>query len=322
MGADAVESLIKKGNVGQVVCEPDHDVQRRRLMQGMAIALLPEGLLAAEQPMARRPIPATGELLPVIGLGTWQTFDVSAAKDVALARETLTRFAALGGTVIDSSPMYGGAEALVGQLTEELAQRERTFLATKVWTQGRAEGIQQMQESMRRLKASRVDLMQIHNLLDAGAHIPSLREWKIRGRIRYWGITHYHQGAYGEVERLLRTARPDFLQINYSLAEPESSNRLLPLARDLGIAVIVNRPFAEGALFQRTKGLSIPGWAAELGIRSWAHYFLSWILSHPAVTCVIPATRNPDHVADNMGAGRLSLPSETVRTRMAAFLGA
>ena len=207
MGADAVESLIKKGNVGQVVCEPDHDVQRRRLMQGMAIALLPEGLLAAEQPMARRPIPATGELLPVIGLGTWQTFDVSAAKDVALARETLTRFAALGGTVIDSSPMYGRAEALVGQLTDELAQRDRTFLATKVWTQGRAEGIQQMQESMRRLKTSRVDLMQIHTLLDAGAHIPSLREWKTRGRIRYWGVTHYHQGAYGEVERLLRSKR-------------------------------------------------------------------------------------------------------------------
>ena len=189
--------------------------------------------------------------------------------------------------------------------------RDQLFMATKVWTNGRDEGIRQMETSFKRLRVERMDLMQVHNLADVATHTETLKEWKQKKRIRYIGITHYTSSAYGEVERWLKTKQHDFLQINYSLGEREAENRLLPMALDLKVAVIANRPFAEGALFRRVKGKPLPPWAAELGIGSWAQYFLKWIVSHPAITCAIPGTGNPKHMADNLGAGGGQLPTRS-----------
>jgi len=267
-----------------------------------------------------RPVPSTGEPLPVIGIGTWQTFDVGAeAAERATLREVLQVFAEAGARVVDSSPMYGSSETVAGDLIAALGLRERLFIATKVWTSGRAEGIRQMEESFRRLKVRKMDLMQVHNLVDVSTHTKTLLEWKQGQRVRYIGITHYTSSAYAEVERWLKTKQYDFLQINYSLAERDAEQKILPLARSLGIAVIINRPFAEGALFRRVKGKSLPPWAAELGIASWAQFFLKWIASHPAVTCAIPGTGKPEHMLDNLAAGRGRLPDEAQRRGMAQY---
>ena len=275
---------------------------------------------AAAQPPARRKLPFNQESLPVIGVGTWQTFDVGSDPAArAPLREVLKL---LDGNVIDSSPMYGAAESVAGDLVEELGMREKVFLATKVWTSGREEGLRQMETSLRRMRAARMDLMQVHNLLDVETHTGSLRKLKDEGKIRYIGITHYTSSAYAEVERWLKTRQYDFLQINYSLGEREAEKRLLPLAAELKVAVIANRPFVEGALFRRTKGKPLPPWAAELGIASWAQYFLKWIVGHPAVTCTIPGTARADHMADNLGAGRGALPGAAQRRRMAEHLDA
>jgi aryl-alcohol dehydrogenase-like predicted oxidoreductase len=272
------------------------------------------------QPQTRA-IPRSGERLPVVGIGTWQTFDVAAdAPERAELAEVLRRFAASGGRVVDSSPMYGRAERVVGDLTAELAVRDRLFLATKVWTSGREAGVKQMENSLRLMHAGRMDLMQVHNLLDVAVHAKTLAEWKGSGRIRYAGITHYHAGAHGDLERLLKTRAWDFAQFNYSLAEPEAEMRLLPACADLGVAVIVNRPFAEGALFRRIKGKSLPPWAADLGCASWAQFFLKWILGHPAITCAIPGTRRTAHLEDNLQAGTGPLPDAATRRRMTEYL--
>ena len=262
-----------------------------------------------------KPIPSTREPLPVIGVGTWQAFDVGA--DSAARTELREVLRLLDGNVVDSSPMYGSSETVAGDLIAELGARDRLFMATKVWTSGRAEGIKQMETSFKRLRVERMDLMQIHNLVDVATHTKTLLEMKSRKKIRYLGITHYTSSAYAEVERWLKTKQYDFLQINYSLGERDSEQRILGMAKDLGVAVIANRPFAEGALFRRVKGKQLPPWAAELGIASWAQYFLKWIVSHPAVTCAIPGTGNPKHMADNLGAGRGALPDAAARKRMA-----
>lgn len=268
-----------------------------------------------------RGIPRSGEMLPALGLGTWQSFDVgNNAAARTQAKEVLRLFAAVGGRVVDSSPMYGSAEAVVGELAAALGLDKKLFLATKVWTTGRDAGIRQMETSMRRMRASRIDLMQVHNLVDVDTHLRTLREWKQAGRIRYLGVTHYHSSAYPEIERLIRSEALDFVQINYSLAEREADSRLLPLAADTRTAVIVNRPFAKGELFSRVRGKPLPPWAAEFKIASWGQFFLKWILGHPAVTCVIPATRNPKHLADNMTAGAGALPDGPARSRMVAYL--
>lgn len=264
----------------------------------------------------------SGEALPVIGLGTWQSFDISGQQDMADAKQALSLLAGEGGSVVDSSPMYGKSEAVVGQLAAQLGLQAKLFLATKVWTSGREAGILQMEESFRLLATRRMDLMQIHNMLDAATHMKTLRDWKEAQRIRYWGITHYHASAYGDIERFMKAEKPDFLQINFSLAEPQSGERLLPLARDLGIAVIINRPFAEGALFNRVKGRALPPWAADFDAASWAQFFLKWILADPAVTCTVPGTRNPKYLQDNMAAGRGRLPDQAARVKMAALLRA
>ena len=268
--------------------------------------------------MLTRAIPATGEALPVIGLGTGQVFDVgTAAAERATLREVLRAFFAAGGRVVDSSPMYGSSESVVGDLCNELAICEPLFVATKIWTTGRDAGIQQMETSFKRLRVERMDLMQVHNLQDVAVHTKTLADWKARGRIRYIGITHYSSSAYAEIERLLKTGQYDFLQINYSLAERESAERLLPLARERRIAVIANRPFAEGAMFRRVRGKPVPDWAKEAGMATWAQYFLKWIAAHPAVTCAIPGTGRADHLADNLAAGTGPLPGEALRKRMA-----
>src|SRR3954465_3397549 len=251
--------------------------------------------------------------LPKIGLGTWQTFDAgndSAAR--APLREVLKL---LDGNVVDSSPMYGSSESVAGELIAELRLREKLFIATKVWTRGRDDGIAQMETSFRRLRVKVMDLMQVHNLVDVATHTKTLRDWQQQGRVRYIGITHYTSSAYGEVERTLKAAPYDFVQINYSLDEREAEERLLPFAVERKVNVIINRPFAGSALFRRTKGKPLPPWAAELGIASWAQYFLKWVVSHPAVTCAIPGTAQPDHMRDNLAGGQGPMPDGAARRR-------
>jgi diketogulonate reductase-like aldo/keto reductase len=214
--------------------------------------------------------------------------------------------------------MYGSAESVAGDLVAELGLREKLFMATKVWTRGRDEGIREMERSFRRMKVRQMDLMQVHNLLDVDTHLATLAAWKAEGRVRYLGITHYTASAHAEVERQLKKQKVDFLQINYSLAERDAERRLLPWCRDHGVAVIANRPFAEGAMFARVRGKPLPPWAVQAGAASWAQFFLKWILGHPAVTCAIPGTGKPEHIADNVAAGFGALPDDAMRQRMAA----
>jgi len=255
--------------------------------------------------------------LPKIGLGTWQTFDVG-ADDAARAplREVLKL---LDGNVVDSSPMYGTSEAVAGDLIAELGLRKRLFVATKVWTQGRDEGMRQVAASFKRLRVQQMDLLQVHNLVDVSIHARTLQDMKAAGKVRFIGITHYTASAYGAVERELKANPWDFLQINYSLGERDAEKRILPLATERRVAVIINRPFQEGVLFQRTKNRALPAWAKEYDINSWAQYFLKWIVSHPAVTCAIPGTGRPDHMRDNLGAGHGVMPDEKGRKRLAEY---
>jgi diketogulonate reductase-like aldo/keto reductase len=295
------------------------DPRRRALLALLAAAAANRAALAQDRIMTK-PIPSTREPLPVIGVGTWQTFDVGA--DQAARSPLREVLKLLNGNVVDSSPMYGSSESVAGDLIAGLGTRQQLFMATKVWTSGRAEGVRQMETSFKRLRVERMDLMQIHNLVDVATHTKTLLEMKSRKKIRYLGITHYTSSAYAEVERWLKTKQYDFLQINYSLAEREAEERILGISMDLGVAVIANRPFAEGAMFRRVKGKPLPPWAAELGIASWAQYFLKWIVSHPAVTCAIPGTGNPKHMADNLGAGMGKLPTAEQRRKMAEYFDA
>lgn len=269
--------------------------------------------------IVRKPIPRTGEALPVIGLGTWQTFDVGAGKTAREPlKEVLREFAKAGGSVIDSSPMYGSSETVAGDIIQELGLHKQIFLATKVWTSGREAGVRQMEESFRRLRVQRMDLMQVHNLLDYRTHLETLRRWKEQGKVRYIGVTHYTASAYDQLARVLESEELDFIQLNYSLGEREAEKRLLPLAAERKLAVLVNRPFAEGRLFRRVSGKSLPPWSGEVGCASWAQFFLKFIISHPAVTCAIPATSKVAHLADNMRAGLAPMPDTRMRERMAA----
>jgi len=302
-------------------------MSRRGLLRLMAAAAAASGSMKSSgaggaPSILTRQIPSSGETIPAVGLGTWQTFDVGAsAAEREPRRDVLRRFVELGGRVIDSSPMYGAAEAVVGELASELGILDKLFVATKVWTSGRAAGVAQMEQSLRLLRKPRLDLMQIHNLVDWRTHLATLREWKQTGRIRYLGVTHYTSSAYGELERVLRSETLDFVQVNYSLGERDAERRILPLARERGIAVLVNRPFAEGALFGRVRGQALPSWAADFECASWAQFFLKWILAHPAVTCVIPATSRPEHLVDNMKAGTGALPDASTREKMSALIG-
>ncbi len=296
---------------------------RRRLLAGSAAlaavhAAAALGLDTPERPAPeRRAIPSTGEPIPVIGLGTSRVFDVGdSPADRAGPRGVLALLAEVGNAMVDTSPMYGRAESVVGDLAAGLGVRERLFLATKVWTRGRDEGIQQMDQSFTRLRAERMDLMQVHNLVDWRTQLDTLRTWKAQGRIRYIGITHYDEGAHADVAAVLDREPLDFLQINYSLGEPEAAERLLPLAADKGVAVIINRPFGGGSLFRQVRNQPLPGWASEIDCTSWAQVLLKYVLSHPAVTCAIPGTGKPEHMRDNLGAGQGRMPDKDLRERM------
>jgi diketogulonate reductase-like aldo/keto reductase len=271
--------------------------------------------------MLTRTIPSSGDKLPVIGLGTWRAFDVNLSADIRKQLEdVLSLFVKLGGQVIDSSPMYGRAEDVIGDLASELGIREKLFLATKVWTRGKQHGIESMERSLALLRTNRIDLMQVHNLVDVNTQLGTLREWKQQGRIRYTGITHHESGALGEIEKLMRSEKFDFLQINYSVMEPEAEQSVLPLAQERGIGVIANRPFGAGDLFGKVRSKPLPDWAAEFDCRSWAQFFLKWIVANPAITCAIPATDKPSHLEDNMQGGMGRLPDEKIRRRMAELV--
>lgn len=271
--------------------------------------------------MRKRIIPSSNEMLPVVGLGTWQQFDVGTTEQERQPlREVLSIMRAMGGTVIDSSPMYGRSEEVIGDLTKELPKRDEFFYATKVWTTGEKEGIDQMNESLRKMRRSTLDLMQIHNIVDWQTHLKTLKRWKEEGKIRYIGITHYIASAHDELERIIKRKEVDFLQCNYSIRVRNAEKSLLPAASDYGVAVIINEPFEKGSLFGAVKGKTLPSWATEYGINSWGEFFLKFILSHPSVTCVIPGTSNPKHAADNMRAGFGRVPDKEGIQRMVDFI--
>jgi diketogulonate reductase-like aldo/keto reductase len=273
--------------------------------------------------MNQRKIPSSGEMLPVVGCGTWRTFDVGGKPaDRAPLAEVLKVMFDSGGSVIDSSPMYGAAEGVVGDLLAAAGTRDKAFIATKVWTSGRDNGIAQMKKSMALLKTDRLDLMQIHNLVDWRVHLPTLRAWKAEGRIRYLGVTHYTQSAHEELEAVLRAEKWDFVQINYALDDRAVERRLLPAAAERGTAVIVNQPFGGGGLLRKLSGRKLPAWAAEIGCTSWAQILLKFVLANPAVTCVIPGTGKPEHMKDNVQAGLGAYPDAALLKRMVAEVGA
>jgi diketogulonate reductase-like aldo/keto reductase len=286
-----------------------------------AVTLTQPGITAAgARTMTTRKVPSSGEEIPVIGMGSSDTFDVG---DDAASRDglrgVLQSLVDGGGRVIDTSPMYGRAETVLGDLIGDLGLGPKLWYATKVWTRGREAGTRQIDESFARLRTKKLDLLQIHNLLDWREHVPTLRALQAEGRVRYSGITHYRADAHADLERVLGEEKFDWLQVNYSLVEREVEDRLLPFCRDRGIAVMVNRPFADGAMFAKTRGRPLPGWAEEIGCRSWGQFFLRFVVSHPAVTCVIPATSKPQHMIDNAAAGLAPLPDEQQRRRMAEY---
>lgn len=300
-----------------------------RIGLGGLAALVPRRLSAMdlhapqEAPMIRRTIPSSGEAIPSVGLGTWQTFDVgNDATERAALSSVLRSFASLGGTVVDSSPMYGTSQAVMGDLAAETGLLGDLWVATKVWIRGQGEGIEQMEESMAELRSPRIELMQVHNLVDVEDHLDTLEAWKAQGRIRYIGITTSSSRQYREMEGLLDDDRLDFIQVNYSLDERESADRLLPKAADQGVAVMVNRPFAGGRLFRELGRRPLPDWASEIDATAWSQIFLKYILSHPAVTVAIPATSDPEHLRENMGGGVGRLPDAGLRRRMEELLGA
>ena len=299
-----------------------------KAIAGLSLATVMPALDAADMATRQllRRIPRSGELLPAMGLGTWQTFDVAGnPAGLAATRETLRLFAAAGGRMVDSSPMYGSSESVVGDAAAALALQSSLFFATKVWTNGRHEGIRQMQTSIERMRVQGegrkqgMDLMQIHNLVDLPTHLKTLRAWKAEGRIRYLGFTHYTLDSHRQLAELIKKEKPDFVQFNFSIATRDAEKNLLATAMDNQTAVIINRPFEEGDLFRTVKGKLLPSFAAELGCESWAQFFLKYILGHPAVTCVIPGTREPRHLLDNMQAGTGPLPDAAMRARMAAY---
>lgn len=293
-------------------------VTRRELLKWTLVAgaALGTRIAPAAGEMLQRRIPATGERVPAIGLGTSDAFETVPGQDLAPLRDVLQEFVARGGTLADTAAVYGNAEQVVGELSAELGIRDQLFLATKVTSRGREAGIAQMERSEQLLGRRPLDLIQVHNLVDVDTQLATLERWKQEGRVRYIGITHYRTAAFDDLERYMRSADLDFVQLNYSVTTPAAEQRLLPLAAERGIAVLVNRPFEDGRLFRATRGQSLPAWAAGFDCHSWAQFALKYVLAEPAVTCVIPATSKPAHLIDNMAAGRGRLPDATTRRRM------
>ncbi|WAC13763.1 aldo/keto reductase [Dyadobacter pollutisoli] len=301
---------------------------RREVVQGLAAAggallLNPLPTLAENNgPMIlQRKIPASGEQLPVVGLGSWQQFDVgaSSAERVPL-KEVLIKMQEAGGKVIDASPMYGRAEEVIGDLTKEIKLNDQFFFATKVWTTGKQEGIDQMNDSFRKMGRSKMDLMQVHNLQDWQTHLKTLKDWKQQGKVKYIGITHYTDSAHSRLEQIVKSKAVDFVQFNYSILSRNAEKSLLHAARENGVAVIINEPFEQGALFRAVKGKTLPPWAGDYDIKSWAQFFLKYIIGNEAVTCVIPGTSDVKHLLDNIGAGLGRIPDEQGRKKMLEWM--
>ena len=269
-----------------------------------------------------RAIPSSGERIPVIGLGTARTFDVDPDDAARLEplRGVMRAFHEGGGRVVDSSPMYGHAEAVVGRLAADLGIAERLFMATKVWTHGRESGVEQMRRSRERMGGGPLELIQVHNLVDLETHLGTLRAWREEGWVGYIGITHYTDASHDELARIIEREPIDFVQFNYNILARNAERRLLPAAADNGVATLINEPFEKGTLFRRVRGRPLPDWAAEIGVASWAQLFLKFIVGHPAVTAALPATSKPKHAADNIAAARGALPDARLRERMARLV--
>jgi len=303
----------------------DYPISRRMFVGTLAatlamVYLAPGRLRAADKELIVKAIPTSGEPLPVIGLGSSRTFDIGNDQTTLDGLvEVMEAFITNGGRVIDSSPMYGSAEQVIGELLKHTGKPDRLFAATKVWIDGKQAGIRQMEDSLRKWGLDRFDLMQIHNLRDWQTHLMTLRDWKAAGKIRYIGITTSHGRFHGDLETILRNEPFDFVQLSYNIEDRSVEERLLPLASERGIAVLANRPFQRGALFSKVKGKELPEWAADFDCSSWGQFFLKFVVSHPAVTCVIPATSKLKHMQDNMAAGFGRLPDAALRQRMVLY---
>ncbi len=301
------------------------EISRRHFIQGLGVltaglTLMPQTVFGENRQPIKHAIPSSGERIAVIGMGTSRTFDVGEnAAILAQLGQVLQVFFDNGGAVIDSSPMYGNSETIVGNLLKTIPNKGSLFAATKVWTDGKQSGIDQMQESMQLMGVGVMDLMQIHNLRDWKTHLPTLRQWKQEGKIRYIGITTSHGRYHADLMQIMRTEELDFVQFTYNIGNRTVEESLLPLAADRGIATLINRPFQRGSLFRSVKGKALPEWAREFDCKSWGQFFLKFVVSHPAVTCVIPATSKVHHMADNMAANYGKLPSAAMRKRMLQY---
>lgn len=290
--------------------------RRQVLAAAAAFGIAPRGVLGADERMLSKRIPSSDEALPVVGLGTYNVFDVAGTpEEIATRKAIVAQLVDAGGSLIDTSPMYNRSEAVIGDVINAGIDRDDLFLATKVWTDGQKAGAVQMQRSAKLMRTKVIDLMQVHNLRDTTTHMETIREWQDEGRIRYSGLTHYTAGAHESLAAEMARFAPQFIQINYSLSEREAEDRVLPMAQDLGIAVLINRPFQAGRLFRAVAGRELPEFAKEFA-GSWGQFFLKFIISHPAVTCVIPATSKPHHMVDNLGAGFGTMPDRATRQRM------
>lgn len=304
----------------------DHQLLRRDLLRtcglsAVACAVAPNRLFATSQGMQTRTVPKSGEKIALIGMGTWRTFDVRASREnVEQLTQVLQIFFQNGGQLIDSSPMYGRAESMLGKTLPGVENSKRLFTATKVWTDGEQAGIEQMKQSAKRMGVETIDLMQIHNLRDWKTHLRTLRKAKEEGRIRYIGVTTSHGRFHGALTSLLKAEPFDFVQFSYNIVNRDAERVLLPLAQEKGIATLINRPFRRGELFRVVKGKPLPAWATEIDCDTWAQVFLKFASGHPAVTCLIPATSKPKHMADNVRAGYGRMPDQRMRERMAAHV--
>ncbi len=290
---------------------------------GASMVLQPKNLFAQIQPLIRKRIPSSGETIPIIGLGTARRYEeIKTDAEKAPLRETIKQFQVRGGTVIDSSPSYGTAEAVVGELVEGLKVRDSLFLATKVSLRkgGREAGIAQIEASFKRYRTDEIDLLAVHNLLDTDTQLKTIRELKAAGRVRYVGITTSFDNQYGEFEQTMKKETLDFVQVDYALDNRDAGDRIIPLAADRGMAVMINLPFGRGRLFNAVQGQKLPEWASEFDCASWAQFFLKYIVSHPAITCAVPGMARPEYVIDNLGAARGRLPDAALRKRMEQFI--
>ena len=293
--------------------------RRDVLAAGAALGALPGLTFARDSKMLTKPIPSSGEALPVVGLGTYDVFDVNSSSNaIATRKDIVEQLVAAGGNLLDTSPMYNRSEGVIGDVIDTGVPRNDLFLATKVWINGQDAGVRQMRRSADLMRTDVIDLMQVHNLRDTAIHMQTIREWQDEGRIRYNGLTHYTAGAHAALMREMKTYKPEFIQINYSLGERDAENRVLPLAQEMGIAVLINRPYQAGRLFRAVAGKELPGFATDFAA-SWGQFFLKFIISHPAVTCAIPGTSKPHHMADNLQAGFGNMPDPAMRERMADY---